>query len=303
MSRSLVALLCLLVAGLPAFGGAPPEEHRIAPSLAGPLPFFYDFYTFRGAGGGTLVVAAVAVEAGELKREREAGEVRYRFDVSVVLADTALRSVTRTDDSVFVAARRALPGEHLLFTQLEVETRPSSSTVQRVIMTDATRPGIGQLYDSAFPIPDYSGSELMISDIALGKPGAEAGWRRGDVTLALLPTSQFPRSAFEVYYEVYNLPPGHRYTTELVVQPGGEDGEDGEEGEEPVRLRFSGEAEDGVDGALQELRRVEAYLPRGAYRLTVMLTNEETGETARRSRTFQVRGWEPGATLVAALPR
>jgi hypothetical protein len=300
MSRSLVALLCVLFAGMPADGGVPPEEHRIAPSLVGPLPFFYDFYTFRGADGGTLGVAAVAVEAGELKREREEDEVRYRFDVSVVLADTALRSVTRTDDSVFVAAPRALPGEHLLFTQLEVETRPSASTVQRVIMTDATRPGIGQLYDSAFPIPDYSGSELMISDIALGRPDAEAGWRRGDITLALLPTSQFPRSAFEVYYEVYNLPPGHRYTTELVVQPRDQEGGDAEE---PVRLRFSGEAEDVVDGALQELRRVEAYLPRGAYRLTVTLTNEETGETARRSRTFEVRGWEPGATLVAALPR
>lgn len=300
MSRSLVALLCLLAAGLPAFGGAPPEEHRIAPSLAGPLPFFYDFYTFRGAGGGTLVVAAVAVEAGELKRERDADEVRYRFDVTVVLADTALRSVSRTDDSVFVAAPRPLRGDHLLFTQLQIEARPSESTVHRVIMTDATRPGIGQLYDSPFTIPDYSGSELMISDIALGKPDARAGWRRGEVTLALLPTSQFPRSAFDVYYEVYNLPEGHRYTTELVVQP---EVEDGDEGEEPVRLRFSGEAEGGVEGALQELRRVEAYLPRGAYRLTVMVTNEETGETARRSRTFQVRGWEPGATLVAALPR
>src|SRR5690606_33383604 len=95
---------------------------------------------------------------------------------------------------------------------------PSRTTVQRVIMTDAARPGVGQLYDSRFPIPDYSGDTLMISDIALGLPDATTGWTRGETVLALLPTSQFPASAFDVYYELYNMPPGHGYATEISVQ-------------------------------------------------------------------------------------
>lgn len=46
---------------------------------ARPLPFFYDLYTFRGEHGGTTVVAAFAVPVERLEREREDGEVRYRF--------------------------------------------------------------------------------------------------------------------------------------------------------------------------------------------------------------------------------
>ena len=169
MPRSRILLLCTLTAMLTASGprgeAAPPSrESRDARAL----PFFYDLYTFRGHGRGTDVVAAFAVPAGRLQTEREGGSVRYRFDVTLVLADTARRSVSRTDDSVLVDLPRRLDDDHLLFTHIEVQAPPSRATLQRVIVTDATRPGIGQLYDSSFPIPDYSGSDLMLSDIALG---------------------------------------------------------------------------------------------------------------------------------------
>ncbi|NIQ56596.1 MAG: hypothetical protein GWN02_20515, partial [Gemmatimonadetes bacterium] len=108
--------------------------------------------------------------------------------------------------------------DHLLYTHIQVRAAPSPHTVQRVVMTEATIPGVGQLYHAPFPIPDYRGDRLMLSDIALGQPAAAgAGWKRGDITLALLPTSQFPASSFDVYYEVYNLPVGHRYSTEITV--------------------------------------------------------------------------------------
>lgn len=304
MSRSLLCLLGILVAASPAADGGPePDSDPAGPSAAASLPFFYDLYTFRGEAGSTLVVAAFAVAAGELEEEERGREVRYRFDVSLVLADTAVPSVVRTDDSVFVAARRPLASEHLLYTHVEVRAPPSGSTVQRVVMTDATTPGRGQLYDSAFPVPDYRGSRLMLSDIALGEPGAAAGWERGDVRIALLPTSQFPESAFDVYYEIYNLPYRTRYATEIAVerldrgsrQPGAGDG--------PLRLRFSGESPAGPDGSVQELRHVKASLAAGRYRLTVTVTDEESGETATRSRRFEVRGWKSGTTMVAALPR
>lgn len=287
MARCLIALLCLLTTGSAA---------------TGPLPFFYDLYTFRGPRGSTTIVASFAVPAGELRREHIADAVRYRFDVSLVLADTGRRSVSRTDDSVFVRVSRPLAGEHLLFTHIEVQAPPSRSTVQRVIMTDAATPGVGQLYGSAFPIPDYRGSQLMLSDIALGQPGASAGWRRGDVILALLPTSQFPTSAFDVYYEIYNLPRGARYATEIVVAPVADSGQAKRATGDAVRLRFSEEAMPHADASLPELRRVESTLGRGRYCITVTVTNERTGERATRSRIFEVRGWSRGATLVHARP-
>jgi len=268
-----------------------------------PLPFFYDLYTFRGDARTTTVVASFAVPVRRLRRESRDGGVRYRFDVTLVLADTALRTVSRTDDSVFVQAPRALYGDHLLHTHIEVRAPPSRTTLHRVVMTDASTPGIGQLYGASFPIPDYSGSELMISDIALGRPGAGTGWRRGDVVLALLPTSQFPMSSFDVFYEVYNLPAGHRYATEITVER-----TDDPEREDPaagaaVRTLFTGQSEAGPDGTLPELRRVDTSLPKGRYRLTVEVTDQVTGGSALRSRTFHVRGGAWDATMVPALRR
>jgi hypothetical protein len=309
IAASAAAFALLAAAGsspLPAAAGPPHAAfgdagHRHPPAY--PLPFFYDLYTFRGNGGGTTVVAAFAVPAGRLQREEFAREVRYRFDVTLVLADTVLRTVFRTDDSVFVSLPRALAGEHLLSTHIEVQAPPSGSTVQRVIMTDATTPGIGQLYTSYFPIPDYSGTQLMLSDIALSQPDAATGWRRGGVTLGLLPTSEFPGSAFDVFYEIYNLPAGNAYTTELAIERVADARGQPVEDDGPVRIRYSGESTARADGLLQELRHVDASVANGRYRITVTITDEESGQAASRSRLFQVSGWAPGATLVAALPR
>jgi hypothetical protein len=175
--------------------------------------------------------------------------------------------------------------------------------VQRVIMSDASTPGIGQLYTTPFLIPDYSGSDLMLSDVALAQPGTAAGWRRGKVQLALLPTSLLPAGEFEVYYEVYNLPSGHAYLTEISVEQLADGALDHVDRGDAVRIRYSGESAAGPDGTLQELRHVNASVAHGRYRITVTVTDGETGESASRWRVFAVRGDRRGATPVAALPR
>jgi hypothetical protein len=312
-------VLALLVALLPWTAGMP----AAAPGPVRPLPFLHDLYTFRGTAG-TAVVAAYAIEAGELLRESDGDGVRYRFDVSLVLADTAARTVINRHDSVHVVVPRQLAGDHLLFTTIEVEAAPSTSTLKRVYMYNATAPGIGQLDSSPFIIPDYSGTHLMLSDIALAQPDVRGGWPRGDVALALLPTGEFPGSAFEVYYEVYNMPRGHAYRTEIAVaeiavaeigragsprvrspaanSPGARTPPARSAGDRPlVRLSFTGEAPATRDATLHELRRVETSLPRGHYRVTVTVTDLETGEEASQSRAFSVHD-RRYATMVPALP-
>jgi hypothetical protein len=318
MLPDLISVLLVLTAGTAAVEpgpGAPPPPATARPAyerwspcpapspVIRPLPFFYDLYTFRGSGDSTVVVAAFSVPVGSLQREARAREIRYRFDVSLVLADTVLRTVFRSDDSVFVRLPRPLAGAHLLSTHVAVQAPPSRSTIQRVIMTDAVEPGIGQLYTSAFPIPDYNGSHLMLSDIALTQPGSGYGWRRGAVTLALLPTSEFPGSAFDVYYEIYNLPRNHRYTTEISVERVADAQGRPIDDDRPVRVRYSGESGAGADGTLPELRNVDASVGEGRYRIAVTVTDDETGQVATRSRLFQVSGWAPGTTLVPAVPR
>lgn len=312
MRTGLAILLCALLAGgaashgLPLWASAPAARDggtgTPVHAAARPLPFFYDLYTFRGRDGATAVVAAFAVPAGRLEREAVDGEVRYRFDVTLVLADTARRTVFRTDDSVFVRVPRPLGGAHLLYTHIEVQAPPSTTTQQRVIMSDATTPGIGQLYKTHFPIPDYSGTSLQLSDLALGQPGAQAGWRRGDATLALLPTSEFPGTSFELYYEVYNLPPGNPYTTQITIEPMDDARASAAGDGTGVHLHFAGVSAARPDGMLPELRHVEASVHRGRHRITVTVTDEATGRTASRSRVLHVRSWRRGATMVAALP-
>jgi hypothetical protein len=290
MRAKLVPLLCGL-AVVPALG--------IERAEVRPVPFFYDIYTFRGDEGATTVVAAIAVPVGELRRERRDNRVRYRFDVRFVLADTARLGVFNTQDSVFLSLARPLSRRHLLHTYVEMAAPPSASTLQRVVVTDVTRPGAGQLYHSPFPIPDYSGSELMLSDIAFGLPEAGEGWTRRGVTLAILPTSQFPEISFDVYYEIYNLPEGNRYDTEIAIES--LDG-DGDEGFQEIRASFQGDAAPLEDGVVQELRRIESPLPAGRYRVTITVRDEVTGRVARRSREVDVRGWDAGTTMVRALP-
>ncbi len=294
MLRGLVSIFCILAATLP---GTEPDSGT--DPVPGALPFFYGLHTFRGEGDSTTVVAAIAVPVRGLRRERVDNGVRYRFDVRFVLADTVRHSVVVTVDSVFASMPRPLARQHLLHTVVEVLAPPSRTTLQRVIVTDAARPGVGQLYDSPFPIPDYSGTELMISDIAFGLPNASTGWTRRGITIALLPTSQFPESSFDIYYEVYNLPAGTPYETEIAIAPVDEDDGEGH----VVRILFAGESKALADDSFGELRRVESALPKGRYRFTITVKDEVSGQTATRSRVVDVRGWGRGATLVPALPK
>ena len=278
---------------------APAAPRASAAPAAAPLPFFYDLYAFRSDEGGTDVVAAIAVEAGNLRRVRRGDHRRYRFDLRFTLTDTVSRAVFRSVDSVFVSLPYELPGEHLLHTFVEVSTPPSPSMIQRVVVTDASRPGVGQLYQSPIEVPDFSGGELMLSDIAFGLPDAEEGWERRGHTLALLPTSQFPESAFDVYYEIYNLPAGTPYETEIAIEPA--EAEDGERSVARALFRDESAADSG--GSIGELRRVESALPEGGYLLTVTVRDEINGRSASQSRLIRVRGWGEGMTLVRALPR
>jgi hypothetical protein len=141
----------------------------------------------------------------------------------------------------------------------------------------------------------------MLSDVALGQPDAQIGWERGGVTLALLPTRQLPSGAFDVYYEIYNLPTGNPYTTEIMVERlAGSSGEAAED-RLPVRLRFAGESTAAAGGTLPELRSVVTPFAKGRYRITVAIEDLTTGKTASRSRTFEVQTTGHGATMVPAL--
>ena len=256
-------------------------------SFAKELPFFFDLYTFRGDRGSTNVVAAVAVPFDKLTPTAS----DYRLDVSLILADTASRRVIRQDDSLSLTTR-SVKDSDLFRLHVEVAAPPSRSTVQRVIVSDPSEPGIGRLHAGPFPIPDYSGSRFMLSDIVLAEPTLRGTWRRGDVALALVPTGYFRGGSFNVFYEIYNIAPNTRYSTEIEIQPV-RSGAGGKlkglfAGKGAMTLRFEGEAAHARNGMLQELRRLNAPLPPGKYHIKVTVTNLETQEAAKAERDFAV---------------
>ena len=85
------------------------------------IPFLYDLYTFRGTNDRTTVVAAFAVPAKSLKAIEQDGRVFYRLNVSLILADTALGTVSRTNDSTRIARTHRLRSADMVRTHIEVE--------------------------------------------------------------------------------------------------------------------------------------------------------------------------------------
>lgn len=257
------------------------------PDFTKDLPFFFDLYTFRADAGRTSVVAAVAVPFEKLQRTA----TTYRLDVSLILADTAARRVVRQDDSMRYNMREVERSD-LFRLHVEIAAPPSTTTVQRVIVSDPTEPGVGQLYGGPFTIPDYSGTRLMLSDLVLAEPVADGRWHRGAVKLALVPTGYFRGGSFNVFYEIYNIATNAPYSTEIEIEQArtsaGEKLKGLFAGKDKMTLKFEGSATDARNGTLQELRRVDASIPPGKYRMRITVRNLDTGEIAKAERSFAV---------------
>ncbi len=262
-----------------------------APNFTKDLPFYFDLYTFRGEQGRTNVVAAVAVPVEKLQKSAATLNPSYRVDLSLILVDTAARRVVRQDDSVALATTRAFKNDDLFRMHVEVAVPPSRTTLQRVIVSDPSEPGIGQLYGGPFLIPDYSTGKLMMSDIVLAEPRVEGRWHRGNVALALVPTGRFKGGSFRVFYEIYNIEDNSAYSTEIEIEPiqrsAGQRIKELFGSKSKISLKFDGVALDVKDGVLQELRQVEAPLSPGRYRMRITVKNAN-GETVKGERLFVV---------------
>lgn len=262
-----------------------------APNFTKDLPFYFDLYTFRGEEGRTNVVAAVAVPVERLQKSAVAMNPAYRVDLSLILVDTATRRVIRQDDSVAIALTRAFKNDDLFRMHVEIAALPSLTTLQRVIVSDPSEPGVGQLYGGPFPIPDYTPSKLMMSDVVLAEPRVDGRWRRGDVALALVPTGRFKGGSFRAFYELYNIPNNAAYTTEIEIEPiqkgAGQKLKGLFGGKSKISLKFDGVALDVKNNTLQELRQVDAQLGPGRYRMRVTV-RLESGETVHGERVFAV---------------
>ena len=94
----------------------------------------------------------------------------------------------------------------------------------------------------------------------------------------------------KLFYEVYNLPAGTPYRTEIAF----ERSEDGVwkrlkglfRDANVLALNFEGDAHPDETGRLQEVRIIQPNLAPGRYRIIVRVTNRTSGENASAERRF-----------------
>jgi tetratricopeptide (TPR) repeat protein len=262
-----------------------------SPEFVRDLDFVSDVFTFRGEGDRTDVVAGVLLPADAVQPAPAYLGVAWDLDVSLIVADTFFNRVARVDSTLrLLRSEPPAPGSLLRLT-LGVPVVPGSAQAQRIVVASNDDPTHGRMVGRTLDVPDYSGRQLLISDIVLAEPDSGGSFRRGDVALSLVPTREFPGGAFQAYYEIYNLTPDGTYTTEVTVEKAG-GGVGGLVrglfgGGPEVQLRFDDVASP-LDVLSRELRRVDTSLGAGDYRIRVRVTDHASGRSTEREREFTV---------------
>src|SRR5690606_7777590 len=174
------------------------------------IPFHYDWYTFR-AETGTELLMAVGVPLHQLPR----GEHSLRVRLSLVNKPdySAVQTEQVTEPLEYNPEKGLIARTHLSLTL------PPIMAKYRIDVRDASNPRIGRIYGGDVKLPDYRGDTLMVSDVMLTEQADTGAVDRGGAHLALAPTQVFAGGEFRAYYEIYNVPPSARYTTEVVIEP------------------------------------------------------------------------------------
>ena len=260
-----------------------------------PIPFYYDLFGFKGTDGRTDLTAAIAIPGNLIKGNLVDGRMIYAIDLSLIVIDTLDARVERRDTTLRLWSSRPLGVNENIRLHMNLSARPSNSTIHRILVRNANDPKAGTLYGASAEVPEFNGRALMLSELVLADSSTMGAWHRDVVQLNLLPPRRITTDQmFSLFYEIYNLPAGDRYRTEIEIQPVGGSGLlrgvkrlfGGGRGE--VRLSFEEESNSNLAGTDQELRRVTADLSPGRYKVNVRVTNLRSQEVASRDKLFLV---------------
>ena len=184
------------------------EEERIA--RINPLE---SVVTFRGSDGKTAIEYAFALLPEEFGVFRSPTGVYAELDIGVRLYTPDWKPVvgaSETDRRVETVPQIRVRGIPLFVDATRLEADPGSYVLTIMLLDPGT--GARATVEEAIEVPDYSGTELMVSDIlpAAGirevGPGRSGRFIRGELEVLPLPGASLPADqALFVYYEIYNL--------------------------------------------------------------------------------------------------
>jgi GWxTD domain-containing protein len=233
------------------------------------LTFFHDFATFRGSRPQcTDVVYSVAAPAAS-----------YRLSLAV--ADTFTWEAQSIDTTVSGTVTR---GEYLRATGVFCMTPDYNAYVRLTARADSMT---GVTAGGQLEIPNYAEAGLKISSVLFAKT-EDGPFVRGNARLSLVPPNQFREGeAFRIFYELYNLPAGRAYRTEITLTT--------TEGNPVSRLfkdrrstkvTFEGISE-GRD-VVQELRTLVPQIQAGEADVVVKVTDLTTNQTAETKKSIRI---------------
>jgi len=238
------------------------------------------------------VVVVFAVPVGRLTAVPAAGQVRYPLQLRMRVVDSLGRAVAALDTLRVFAAAQPLARDAYLSGVLSVAVPAGTLRYRLLVATPGERAGDVVSLDS-LPVPALDGQTVAVSDLVLGRVGSGIAWLPPGDTVLLNPLGDYAQGgSIELYYEVAGLAAGTAYRTEITLEPAGGPSLFGRVRalfggrRTPVRLSFDAVA----SGAVTRVRRSIGLgdLKRGAYVLTVTVSDPHGGATQVRRRRLEV---------------
>jgi hypothetical protein len=226
-----------------------------------------------------------AIPADRLSPQHTGDGVTYPLRFRIIVADSNGTAVGRLDTTRVFGARQALRRPAYLTGRLTLPV--PSGTLRYRILVASSDGAAGEIVTLDSLVVDlFDGRTFAASDLVLGVRGSGLAWVMANDTVPLNPLGRVAAEGnLELYYQVFGLRAGATYRTVVEVR---------REGRRsifrrrrpPVRLEFEGRAE----GLRTDVRRTVSLqgVPRGAYVLTLRLTDPVSGTTLVRERRFSV---------------
>ena len=269
-----------------------------------PLEYAFDAVTFRGEDGKTELDLSYSIPVWQFGDVSDGRGARTSLDHLVTLRDSAMSPEFTHEFGFgpFDRPKRMMIESHVkvpVYTLPASVVAPSGSFTLAVQVQDEASQRIG-VYRKPVTLSDYSGEELLISDLKLATliaPSSVQGpFVRKGLNITPNPGRLYIReNPVYVYYEVYNLTQDRENKTayEILFEIRPADGSEPRgwssrrQGDmQAVMMAFSGAGFSTEDSEYTSLDT--SGLPKGEYVLTVTLTDLNGGSSVSKSANFLV---------------